>query len=192
MKEKDLAVLASSHVLEKIGEITGVIVKDMIGPVSQALALYGCRKQIAVVEALRVTAPAFETISKQFFEILYQTIEISQKTKQQNFDIILNAIFSDENASIEAKVDLVNKLLAQDGKNNQKIAMTVTTGTVGIVAVAGVASAVKAGINRHAEQAIIKTIEEGKTERVKILMDFMSKFSPVDSIKALGELIHKK
>lgn len=52
MKEKDLAVLASSHVLEKIGEITGIIVKDMVGPVSQALALYGCRNQIAVVEAL--------------------------------------------------------------------------------------------------------------------------------------------
>lgn len=80
----------------------------------------------------------------------------------------------------------------QDGKNNQKIAMTVTTGAVGMVAVAGVASAAKTVINRHAEQAIIKTVQEGKTERIKIIMDFMGKYSPVEFIKAVGELIHKK
>lgn len=72
--------------------------------------------RIVIVEALRVTAPAVEIISKEFFETLYQTIELFQQTKQQNFDIILNVIFSDENASIETKVDLVNRLLVQNEK----------------------------------------------------------------------------
>lgn len=196
MNENDLAVLASSHVLEKVGEITGTIVKEMVGPVSQALTTYGCRNQIAIVEALRVTAPAFEIISKKFFETLYQTIEISQKTKQQNFDIILNAIFSDEKASIETKVDLVNKLLVQNGKNNNKIAKTVAKGAVGVAAAVGVASVAKTGVNRYAEYAIKKTVQEGKTERLKIFTDFFvnlaGKFSPAEYIKALGELIHKK
>lgn len=200
MKERKLAVSASKQVLEKVGEVTGIIVKEMIGPVADAIKTYGCRNEIKIIEEVKVLAPEFEKLSEKFFDVLYQTIEISQKTKQRNFEIILNAIFSDENASIEVKVDLVNKLLAEKGKNNAEITKTVTKGAAGtfvasLIVVKG-SSLVKSLAQQHSAVTIKKISQEAKTERLKIAMDgianIVGKFSPAEQLKAFGELIHKK
>ncbi len=192
MTENQLAVSASKAVLEKVGDLTGTAVKDMVEPVSRALVAYGCRDQLLIMNVLKETVPAFEKISRKFFEVLYQTVEIAEKTEQENFEIILNAIFIDENADIETKVEIVRQLLAEQNENKNRRLDIVVKGSVTTISVVLAAFLTKTGMKNMRDYGVKKVIQQGKTERLKIRMEVLREFSPAGVLKEIGNLIKKQ
>lgn len=194
MDENKLAQMASSSVLKKVGEVLGITVKELIVPVSDGLVKYGCRNQAAIVALVHTTQPIFSEIADKYFQVLYETIEISQRVHSENFDIILSAIFADEDASIETKVELANKIItAIEEQDNKKISMLLNTGIITVSVIAVIVASAIIG-NSYINLKKVNIIQNIKLKKTKIIMNGIEKiiraFNPINNIKEIIETIY--
>lgn len=162
---------ATPNILNLLSNTAGPAVKELAGPLCDALTKYGCRNQIAVTNAVTVLNPLFREIAEQYFSLLNDTVIISLETDSRNYEIILNAIMADETASIDTKTQLAKEIIAANKSHNLEITDTVISKT-GKIAIRGMSViGLIIGAVSYIDFKKVQTITAGKTERTRIIID---------------------
>lgn len=164
----------------------GPAVKELAPPICKALTIYGCRNQIAITNAVSALNPLFKEISSRYFELLKETIDISFKIDSKNYEAILSAILQDENASIEAKIELAEEIITTIKTHNREtVKVVITTAGKVIAGTAAISAVAVAGVSLIALEKT-KKIVAGKNDRTRFIMDGMvniaKELNPLHSI----------
>lgn len=130
--------------------------------------------------------PLFKEISSRYFELLKETIDISFEIDSKNYEAILSAILQDENASIEAKIELAKEIItAIKTHNRETVKVVITTAGKVIAGTAAISAVAVAGVSLIALEKT-KKIVDGKNDRTRFIMDGMvniaKELNPLHSI----------
>ena len=177
---------ATPSILEILSSTVGPAVKELAPPICKALTIYGCRNQIAITNAVSALNPLFKEISSRYFELLKETIDISFEIDSKNYEAILSAILQDENASIEAKIELAKEIItAIKTHNRETVKVVITTAGKVIAGTAAISAVAVAGVSLIALEKT-KKIVAGKNDRTRFIMDGMvniaKELNPLHSI----------
>ena len=165
----------------------------MVQPILKAITTYGCKNQIAIIQSVSELCPLFSQISDRYFNVLNDAIQISERIDTKNFEIILGAIFADETADIDKKVELAQKII-KDVKiqNRENVLMYLKTGAKCVTGVTMIAGVVVIG-GLYISYEKVKSINDAKTERTGEIMDgivnIVKTVNPINSIKECVEII---
>ena len=93
-------------VLKGLG-VSAKEIKEIAPALCNALTLYGCRNQEAVVSALKITAPHFAEISDKFLSRMDSIISKGIDVEPQYYDRLIEMAMSDPNLAGEDKITSV-------------------------------------------------------------------------------------
>ena len=108
MKENALAVTAIQAVPEILKSLGGACEK-FAEPICNAIQVYGCRNQLAIVESVKCSVPEFVKFSEQFLEKYTEFITIAEQSSSRNYELVVSAVMDSE-MSIEEKVTYVMEI----------------------------------------------------------------------------------
>ena len=188
-----IAKKITPDILEVISSSVGIAGKEMVQPILKAITTYGCKNQIAIIQSVSELCPLFSQISDRYFNVLNDAIQISERIDTKNFEIILGAIFADETADIDKKVELAQRI-TKDVKiqNRENVRMYLKTGVKCVTGVTMIAGVVVIG-GLYISYEKVKSINDAKTERTGEIMDgivnIVKTVNPINSIKECVEII---
>lgn len=191
--EQKKAKAMTPVILECLGGELGKNLANMAGPICKALTTYSCRNQLAITKMVCETCPAFAQIANKFFDVLNQTLKISAEIDTKNYEVILDAIFKDETATIQEKTRLAKETIETIKTQKRENARTIieATGTVVLGTVATIAGTITMEALISLEKT--KTKEKGKTDRTKAVSDtiggMIRDLNPLNTIKDTVETV---
>lgn len=185
--EQKKAKAVTPVVLEYLGGEVGKNLANMAGPICKALTTYSCRNQLAITKMVCETCPAFAQIADKFFNVLNQTLKISAEIDTKNYEVILDAIFKDETATIQEKTRLAKETIETIKTQHRENIKTVieATGTVVLKTVALISGVIAVEALTSLEKTRVK--EKGKTDRTRAVSDtvggMIRDLNPLNTIK---------
>ena len=157
------------EILRKCG-VTGSDFKEIWEPLCKYLAIYGCRNQRAIVEAMKTAAPEFSHISCKFFELFYQHLESIGEMDKEMIKQFQDKVLEDNSVSLEEKCRYLNEHKSEGQKWFEQAEKC-------IVYICGTAITISIG-NKLGDCIKSKVKCDGKTHRTKERLTFFREIVP--------------
>lgn len=163
--EDKIAIKATPSLLKILGSILNLDLKDAIKPLINAISIYSCRNQIMIIDAVVSVCPYFKDISEIFFNKLYEVIEISKKTDFKEIELIANYIFTDEDSTLDAKVEFINKYRIQIENEKHKKRKLITLGVITFICIGATTIILLKKNNNKTKLEALRIIEHTKIQK---------------------------
>lgn len=163
MKASTLAKVAV-HAVPEIVKNLGPSGESFAGPICDAIKTYGCRNQIAIVEAVKAAVPEFCKYSDTFLQLFSEVVTVAERSSSKDYELIVEAVL-DSQMGIEQKVEYVVFIERERAENRNSMVKGIL-GSAGKMILMGGGCLIANTMTKELG-SVLKTYikEQGKTSR---------------------------
>lgn len=173
MQKNELAMMQKKQLAHGILQCMGgsIPVDKIMNSLCHVFEQKSIENRKMIVGVFQAVSPELEKMGEKFFDLLVESLYISNSLNIKEYDMIANVVVNDTELTTEQKMEMISKEMDRIAERKNKRIMT----WVGSGAVTAVGVTIAKGLDRLFKAKEKTMLIDAKIRKRKVLLDFVEK-----------------